>query len=74
EMEERHKRELRRWRSEELRFGLSVLARVCIKGPPTADSLRAFDLVWTASSSLSRNPNETLLLQALLLRLDAMKG
>ncbi|MCL4422429.1 MAG: hypothetical protein M1115_04545, partial [Actinobacteria bacterium] len=41
EMEERHKRELRRWRSEELRFGLSVLARVCIKGPPTADSLRA---------------------------------
>jgi len=74
EMEDRHKRELRRWRSEELRFGLSVLARACVGGPITTDSLRAFDLVRKASSCLSRNPNETLLLQALLVRLDGMRS
>lgn len=70
----RHKREVRRLRTDELRFGLATLSRhyrdVLIEGPsPTADA--AFDAIKQASDAMVRNPNEPLLLQALLLDLTS---
>ncbi len=68
----RHKREIRRLRADELRFGLATLARHyrdrLIESPDRAadDALAA---VSTASEGLIRNPNESLWLQSLLLRL-----
>lgn len=82
ELEERHKRELRRVRTDELRFGLAALASVyrdaLVAGAPTAHGtpfvsrrgalvgLRALD---AAGQALVRNPNEALLLQGLLVAL-----
>ena len=73
-VEERHKRELRRHRTDELRAGLGALAGtyrdelVRGSGRP-ADVVAAVRLVHDALEALERNPNEALLLQALLLRL-----
>lgn len=84
EVVDRQHREERRWRTEELRAGLGVLARayrdrlVDRLGAPAAgdrggEEMRAYeeavDLVTAATESLRRNPNETLLLEALLMRL-----
>lgn len=70
----RHKREVRRQRVDELRFGLATLARVyrdrLVAGPdPSAD--RALGVIQTTTESLIRNPNEPLLLQDLLLRIGS---
>ena len=96
--EDRHKRERRRFRTDELRFGLAVLARTCRDrlaarlappgptGPAVGridvdsarvgpvpgvgpDALEPFAAVQLAAEALERNPNEVLLLEALLLRL-----
>ena len=76
-LEEAHKRGLRRHRAEELRFGLATLADRYGQalGEGTGDpaevmgAVRAID---RAAEALVRNPNETLLLQALLLRLPQL--
>ncbi|MGI9615002.1 MAG: hypothetical protein ACR2QO_18975 [Acidimicrobiales bacterium] len=78
ELVARHKREIRRLRSDELRFGLATLSRVyrdlliadsAEAGGVTA-SAAAVGHVQTAAENLIRNPNEPLLLQDLLLKLS----
>lgn len=75
-LEEAQRRELRRHRADELRFGLATLANRyrdgLVHGDPAADPadvLAALAAIDTAAEALARNPNEALLLQALLLRL-----
>ena len=74
ELVARHKREIRRLRSDELRFGLATLARVyrdrLVAGDGSAEADRALATVQTAADNLIRNPNEALLLQDLLLRIS----
>ena len=70
----RQKREARKVRSDELRFGLATLARfyrdVLIDGPDPAAE-RAVAAIQRTVESLIRNPNEALQLQALFLELGA---
>jgi len=75
-LEERHKRELRRYRTDELRAGLSTVASTYrdrlvqgLEGRRGAEDAAAVDRIIEAIAHLERNPNETLLLQALLLSL-----
>jgi DNA polymerase-3 subunit delta' len=82
ELVARHKREIRRLRSDELRFGLATLARVYrdllvgddyaagSPGAGSADPTAALRHVQEAAENLIRNPNEPLLLQDLLLNLS----
>jgi hypothetical protein len=73
----RQKRELRRLRDDELRFGLATLSRVyrdsaltaSEAGLPVDAAMDATARITGATGDLVRNPNETLLLQALLLDL-----
>jgi DNA polymerase-3 subunit delta' len=89
ELVARHKREIRRLRSDELRFGLATLARVyrdrlvagCGTGPTAApargDDERSFEAlaaIQETAENLVRNPNEALLLQHLFLRLPPSDG
>jgi DNA polymerase III subunit delta' len=70
----RHKRELRRLRDDELRFGLATLARryhAELVAAPDPAVERALTALQAASESLVRNPNEALLLEALALDLPA---
>lgn len=72
-IEERHRRELRRARTDELRSGLLTLARRYRDGladapDPRPDAQRILELE-EAMEELVRNPNERLLLQAMLLTL-----
>ena len=74
-LEEVHKRELRRQRVDELRFGLLVLARhyrdeLAVSSRP-APLVTALAAIQATSEALIRNPNETLQFQALFLRLGA---
>jgi DNA polymerase III subunit delta' len=77
-LEERHKREIRRHRVDELRSGLGTMAGVyrdrLVAG--TAHEPRAVmaavGRITAAAEALDRNPNETLLLQSLLLALPAL--
>jgi DNA polymerase-3 subunit delta' len=91
---DRQHREERRWRTEELRAGLGVLARayrdrltdaVLGVGSPTGPGSRATDdeitgceaaIGWIteAARGLRRNPQESLLLEALFVRLGAAGG
>lgn len=76
ELEARHKREERRARTDELRFGLATLAgayrdRLAAARDPRG-ALAAVDLVTAANEALARNPNVVLLLQALLVRLGRL--
>ncbi len=81
---DRHHREERRWRTDELRHGLGVMARAYRER--VADSVRptagadpmaeqgfeaAVALISDAAASFTRNPNETLLLESLLVRLGS---
>ncbi|HVX20712.1 MAG TPA: hypothetical protein VHB02_05140 [Acidimicrobiales bacterium] len=89
EITDRQHREERRWRTDELRVGLGVLARAyrdrladAVTGPAGAaagrpvDEVRGYEaavgLITEAAASLERNPNETLLLEALLVRLGRL--
>jgi len=78
QLEERHKRELRRHRTDELRSGLSVMAGVyrdaLVAGnlPRPDGAVQAVRRIHQALEALDRNPNETLLLQALLLELPSL--
>ena len=77
-MEDRHKRELRRHRIDEIRSGLGVIAGTYRDRLATGEAHHAPSLaqavvdVHDAIEALERNPNEALLLQALLLRLPSL--
>jgi DNA polymerase-3 subunit delta' len=81
-LEDRHKREQRRVRTDELRAGLASLASVYLQKlsgqqvPPrrVASLTKACHLIDEAAKYLSRNPNETLLLQALFIQLGDLAG
>ncbi|HEY1733583.1 MAG TPA: hypothetical protein VGG23_03970 [Acidimicrobiales bacterium] len=87
EITDRHHREERRWRTDELRVGLGVLARAyrdrladAVSMPAAAAAppdegrgyATAVGLVTETTAALERNPNETLLLEALLVRLGRL--
>jgi DNA polymerase III subunit delta' len=80
QLEDRHKRELRRHRTDELRSGLAVLAAAyrdaLVHGRGTRPDawVTAVQRVHDAIDALERNPNESLLLQALLLDLPSIDG
>ena len=78
QLEDRHKRELRRHRVDEIRSGLAVIAGT-YRDALVAGSLARPDSAGTAINrihqsleALERNPNELLLLQALLLDLPTV--
>ena len=74
ELETRQKREIRRHRTAELRFGLATMAatyRDALAGASDPrPHLAALDAIQAAAEAWIRNPNELLLLQALVARLD----
>ena len=78
QIEDHHKRELRRHRVDELRSGLGVLAGAyrdaLVQGqlPRPEAGVNAVTRIHGALESLDRNPNETLLLQSLLLDLPSI--
>lgn len=81
QLEERHKRELRRYRTDELRAGLATLAatyRDSLTAPGSiadVDSCaRAVSLIHDSLESLERNPNERLLVENLLWSLPDAQG
>jgi len=77
-IEDRHRREQRRVRADELRAGFAILAgayrsRLATPGLQArriASLLAAIDEISAASAALVRNPNESLLVQTLLIALD----
>jgi DNA polymerase-3 subunit delta' len=76
ELDERHRREQRRLRTDELRYGLAVLEGAyrdrAARGANAAavrSALDAVRIIQAANKALERNPNEGLLLQALMVRL-----
>ncbi|MHB8594341.1 MAG: hypothetical protein ACYDB3_08430, partial [Acidimicrobiales bacterium] len=86
-VEERQRREERRWRVDELRAGLGVLGRAygdrlaALAGATGDHGLAtarlaalagALSAVEDAAAELVRNPNEALMLQALLVRLSTV--
>ncbi len=77
-LEDRHKRELRRHRTDELRSGLAVMAGTyrdaLVAGTtPRPDSIaHAVQRIHVALEAMERNPNEALLLQSLLLDLPSL--
>lgn len=80
---ERHHREERRWRTDEIRAGLGVLARAyrdrmvhsVTSGEPDPTEIERCQMataaITAAALSLERNPNESLLLESLLVRLGS---
>lgn len=74
QVDDRHRRELRRLRTDELRFGLATLQSVYRDqlGAGTAPRacLAAIDAIEETARELLRNPSETLQLQALLVTLS----
>ncbi len=78
DQEKAHKRQVRRHRTAELRFGLGVLAaqyrdRLATAADP-APLVEAIGAIHAASEALVRNPNELLLLQALVVGLPPLSG
>jgi len=76
DLEARHRRELRQFRTEELRFGLATLAtryrEAIVAGDDRRGLLDGIDALRHTQDALVRNPNEALALQALLLRLPSL--
>jgi DNA polymerase III subunit delta' len=77
ELTERHRRELKRLRDDELRFGLSILER-SYRAALTTDGvngpgvLTALDAIRTLNEDLIRNPAMTLALTDLFLRFPSL--
>lgn len=76
DLERKHKREVRRHRNAEIRFGLAVLAgeyrdRLATAGDP-GPHIAALRDVQAAAEALVRNPTETLLLQGLVIGLEPL--
>ena len=69
DLEARHRRELRQFRTEELRFGLATLAtryrEAIVAGDDRRGLLDGIDALRHTQDALVRNPNEALALQAL---------
>ena len=80
QLDERHRRELRRYRTDELRSGLAAMAatyRDTAVSASTADVEACADAVRRihgALEALDRNPNERLLLESLLWSLPDAQG
>jgi DNA polymerase III subunit delta' len=77
DLEARHKREVRRFRTAELRFGLATLAAayrdaLVAAGSARRDLVDATVRIDAAAVALQRYPNETLLLQALVAHLPSV--
>jgi DNA polymerase III subunit delta' len=78
QVEDHHKRELRRHRVDELRSGLSVLAGsyrdALVQGrlPRPDAAVTAVTRIHESLEAMERNPNESLLLQSLLLDLPSL--
>ena len=74
DLEARQRREARRLRTDELRFGFAVVSERyrsrLSDAPDPSDALVALQALRDASEELVRNPNEALMLQALMLRLS----
>jgi DNA polymerase-3 subunit delta' len=73
DMTARHKRETRRLRDDELRFGFAVLAahyRNLVEAGESSAAIDAIDALRDTTEALLRNPNESLQLQRLFLRLS----
>lgn len=69
----KQKREIRRQRVDETRFGLATLARIYrdrLIAAPEDHAEVCLRVLRTTADNLVRNPNEPLLLQAMLLELD----
>jgi DNA polymerase-3 subunit delta' len=79
-LDDRHKRELRRHRTDELRAGLAALASTyrdeVVRGdaPRPDAAAAAVHRIHEAIEALDRNPNEPLLLQSLLWSLPAISS
>ena len=77
DLEAHHRRVQRAFRTEELRFGLATLAgryrEVVASGDPRTGPLDAVDRLRDTLGALERNPNEALLLQALMLDLPSLR-
>lgn len=76
QLEDRHKREVRRLRTDELRMGLGALAatyrdEMAVSADPTR-CVEALDAIHEVADRLVRNPNEELQLLALALRLPSL--
>ncbi|HUQ64496.1 MAG TPA: hypothetical protein VM121_12145 [Acidimicrobiales bacterium] len=79
ELAERQRRELRRLRMDELRLGLAALGgayRDALVGDAVDAGayVSAIDAIQAAAETLPRNPNESLFLQSLLLRLPPLRS
>jgi len=76
DLEARHRRELRQFRTDELRIGLATLAgryrEAMVAGDEREGVLAAATHIRATHESLERNPNEALALQALLLKLPSL--
>lgn len=85
EIVDQHQREERRFRTDALRAGLGVLARayrgrvvraaggtVAVGDQDVRSATEAVGLITETAEALPRNPNETLLVQSLLVRLAAL--
>lgn len=77
QLEDRHKREVRRHRTAELRLALATLAGTYRDALPTAADpapiVAGLQRIDEAALALERNPNELLLLQALLSHLPPLR-
>ncbi len=76
---DRHRRELRRLRTDELRYGLAVLAAayrdaLVERRVDAAAGVAGLDAIQQVAENIIHNPSETLLLQALLLRLPPVRA
>ena len=74
DLEDRQRREERRLRTDELRSGLATLSsvyrdRLAAGGAAARPAVAALGAIRTTNEALIRNPNESLQLQALLLKL-----
>jgi DNA polymerase III subunit delta' len=89
QVEEGHKREERRWRTDDLRFGLATLAEVyrdrlvdtigADQGAHSVGSaaasrraVRQVEAIHEVTAALERNPNESLLMDVLMIELSGM--
>ncbi len=79
ELEERHRREVRRQRTDELKAGLAALAGVYrdrlasdVPSAAATDAVESVRLIQELYTNLAYNPNELLQLQSLLVRLGRL--